>query len=110
MMGMPMNEEIEQRWQEALRSSDYDQGIGHLRINDEYCRLGVLCDLYDSDEWISGMYFESAAVLPVEVMSWAGLNQPNPSVRRFNGELVTLGMANDVGKTFPEIADLIEQL
>ena len=34
------------RWVEALRSGEYKQGTGRLRSGDEYCCLGVACDVY----------------------------------------------------------------
>ncbi|WP_420431472.1 hypothetical protein [Candidatus Poriferisocius sp.] len=41
-----------ERWVEALRSGDYQQGIRFLRnTNDNYCCLGVLCDLVDPKGW-----------------------------------------------------------
>ena len=40
--------DIKQKWVAALRSGDYKQGRGYLRtIDNEYCSLGVLCDLSD---------------------------------------------------------------
>ena len=32
-------------WVAALRSGNYKQGRGQLRVNDEYCCLGVLCTI-----------------------------------------------------------------
>lgn len=41
-----MNERIKQLWIEALRSNNYKQGKQGLRnTNNEYCCLGVLCDI-----------------------------------------------------------------
>jgi hypothetical protein len=41
-----MNPEIKQKWTTALRSGDYKQGRACLRsIDNEYCCLGVLCDV-----------------------------------------------------------------
>ena len=46
-----MKTEIKTRWIAALRSGEYKQGYGHLRTMDNcYCALGVLCDLYSKDE------------------------------------------------------------
>lgn len=33
------------RWLKALRSGEYKQGVGYLKNGDEFCCLGVLCDL-----------------------------------------------------------------
>lgn len=51
---MAMNKEIKAKWLEALRSGRYKQGRTLLRsIDDEYCCLGVLCDIVDPDGWIN---------------------------------------------------------
>lgn len=46
-----MNSEIKKKWVEALRSGLYKQGTGRLRCNDNYCCLGVLCDITDKSKW-----------------------------------------------------------
>ena len=55
-----MNQEIKNRWVSALRSGEYKQGKGALcSINNEYCCLGVLSDLYAKEyelEWITKEY------------------------------------------------------
>ena len=40
---------IKERWVAALRSGEYTQGQGSLRILDSYCCLGVLADLAVKD-------------------------------------------------------------
>lgn len=45
-------EELKQDWLRALRSGEYDQGMGVLRIDRagprrEHCCLGVLCEIYE---------------------------------------------------------------
>ena len=40
-----MNQECKIKWVEALRSGEYQQGQGGLRIADKYCCLGVLLDV-----------------------------------------------------------------
>ena len=44
-----MNQDVKNRWIKALRSGDYDQGRTVLRKDNNYCCLGVLCDLYLED-------------------------------------------------------------
>ena len=39
-------------WIQKLKSGEYKQGKYYLRCGDEYCCLGVLCDLFDSSKWI----------------------------------------------------------
>ena len=40
-----MNKEVKKKWVDALRSGEYAQGRSSLRDHDEYCCLGVLCEL-----------------------------------------------------------------
>jgi hypothetical protein len=110
-----MNPQIKQKWLNALRSGDYQQGQRYLRTNSGFCCLGVLCDLYGKEnnvEWelldVSTHYefqgFES--YLPSSVRKWANLEYCNPHVN--NGES-TLVRLNDTGFTFEQIADVIEK-
>jgi hypothetical protein len=47
-----MNEELKQKWVEALRSGKYKQGKQALRNKaDCYCCLGVLCELSGLGKW-----------------------------------------------------------
>lgn len=47
-----MKAEIKQKWLEALRSGQYQQGKGVLRDSlDRFCCLGVLCDIVDKSRW-----------------------------------------------------------
>ena len=40
-----------QEWIEALRSKKYKQGRSCLRYKDEFCCLGVLCDIVYPEGW-----------------------------------------------------------
>ena len=119
-----MNTEIQEQWVAALRSGDYQQGKGTLRsADDEFCCLGVLCDLavkagveinvHAPDEYEIGNsyhYGNSESYLPVAVLEWAGIDSNDPIIgptRSYQGQ--TAATYNDGGKTFAEIADLIEQ-
>lgn len=118
-----MNQEIKQKWVEALESGKYKQGKGRLKSDDAYCCLGVLCDLYINEtgngEWIkeekdlpedspkhafmdNGIV--SDLILPFYVKKWAGLDSSSPCVG--DKPLVDL---NDFGSSFKEIAQLINQ-
>lgn len=44
-----MDQEIKVKWMNALNSGKYKQGKCVLRKHDEYCCLGVLCDLFRKD-------------------------------------------------------------
>ena len=107
-----MNQQVKQKWLSALRSGDYKQTQDHLRINDRFCCLGVLCDLYGKEhnvEWNlvkDGTYSfqDNGAILPFPVVEWAGVGSRVPEI--CDTSLVEL---NDDGSTFNEIADLIEE-
>jgi len=110
-----MNPQIKQKWVSALRSGDYQQTQEHLRTEDGFCCLGVLCDLYGKEnnvEWkLPGMSpyygFQSCVVeLPLSVMEWAGVEDDDPYI---SAKRNTLAVINDNGTTFNEIADLIEE-
>jgi len=105
-----MKQAVMKRWVDALRTGNYAQTREQLRAADaegqptnEFCCLGVLCDLYAKEhpdaKWfskpeaeaalklrISGCAFSTAAkkpddvtasagVLPDPVMRWAGLKE-----------------------------------
>lgn len=46
-----MKPELKENWIKALRSGKYTQTSNHLRVNDGYCCLGVLCDVLDPKKW-----------------------------------------------------------
>jgi len=125
-----MNSEVKAKWLQALRSGEYRQTRCMLRsCNDAFCCLGVLCDIYtdevegcweydgyDSDGYTMINHNKdqhSKIDLPACVIEWAGLEDANPQVHlKINDDnfaFVTLAELNDEGKTFNEIADLIEK-
>jgi len=87
-----MNSEIKEKWVTALRSGKYQQGTDFLRANDQYCCLGVLCDLYAKEHdtvWKEVgevhhvnyySFFSAETELPGPVMKWAGLSHTSPFV------------------------------
>lgn len=106
-----MNTEIKQKWLTALRSGEYKQGRGNLHYKDEYCCLGVLCDLHAKEtnsEWTNHddypyKYFYSTQLLPQQVCEWSGIDI-SLTVER---DLICLN--DSAGKSFNEIADFIEE-
>lgn len=101
-----MDKELKEKWIKALRSGEYKQGKDCLRSNDNYCCLGVLCDIIDSNSWVhdenSGLIkFNSGVRLwythaPYEKIDWV--------------KQVSLMDLNDSqSKNFDEIADWIEE-
>lgn len=136
-----MNADVKQKWVAALRSGEFEQCKGTLRMGDRFCCLGVLSELAVRDgviqpatalnntDWRASrgdgesvyVYDNEAGHLPNAVALWAGLiwefesyddegtmeteANVDPDV---NG--LTLSFYNDErGKTFSEIADLIEE-
>ena len=118
-----MNEEIKVEWLAALRSGKYQQGKSALRIENNFCCLGVLCDLHakaNDKEWCfrtsHSDYLGCTQFLPNEVSVWAGLPDATTTGYRNagaffddDGKEVFLSTLNDEGKTFNEIADIIEK-
>lgn len=107
-----MKEEIAKQWVAALRSGEYEQGEAYLTADGRDCCLGVLCKLYGGrsrletrcDERKVVVYgSDSTQELPASVRKWSGMRSADGY--RHGGSLACL---NDNGKTFAEIADIIE--
>lgn len=117
-----MNLEIKTKWLEALRSGKYKQGDRYLRRRtsekgEGFCCLGVLCDIMQPEGWrdhspdaqdvivgFAGGGSEVVGVFqgypPAALLDQAGLDVDT------SRELARL---NDQGRTFAEIADIIER-
>lgn len=98
-----------------LRSGKDKQGKDMLHnINGKFCCLGVLCDRYVKKfpsaakmVKINGTVVEYEGcfgALPNRVRKWVGLNESNGEMDNHK----TLSGLNDSGRSFKEIADLIE--
>jgi hypothetical protein len=113
-----MKPEIKQKWIEALRSGEYDQGKHYLRnTGNQYCCLGVLCDIYSKEtevEWDDTLakdgrfcyqFLNASGYLPIEVQHWAEIE--------YHGGWVDPGRSltylNDSGESFETIAQKIEE-
>jgi hypothetical protein len=120
-----MNPEVKARWVAALRSGEYMQVKGHLRMGDGMCCLGVLCDLRDSAQWQTtdehGEHFaygggcqSQTGLPPQDVLAWAEFPAYPKSPSRqipcvtIGDRRAALDEHNDNGRTFAEIADAIE--
>ena len=110
-----MNQDIKDKWINALRSGEYKQGTGALKnSNDAFCCLGVLCDLHAKEtdaRWVDvqegwlASYFGSDGELPDEVIEWAGLKLRDPVICDH-----FISTYNDKeGYSFDQLADLIEK-
>jgi hypothetical protein len=110
--------EARKLWVEALRSGDYAQTTGVLRDESGYCCLGVACEIAvqhgvieppQGHKAVAGRIFYnfdgSDATLPDSVREWLGLWADDGSIYN-DGESLT--KMNDNGKTFAEIAAVIE--
>lgn len=129
-----MNPEWKAKWLEALRSGKYVQGTDCLRNSeDQYCCLGVLCDVYDTSQWHPEISFGKHRkycttddfddmYIPFSLYKAFGVSSHNPKLpvsgdlqRRLENDhnihTTDIGLArlNDLGFTFNEIADLIDQ-
>lgn len=106
-----MREDFKAKWVAALRSGDYMQGRNYLHRDDEFCCLGVACEVLRKDfsEEIHIRVEEEANVVVYE-----GRNQfLARAIRDFTGldgnsEGALAVLNDDDGRTFSEIADYIE--
>lgn len=99
-----MDANLKAKWIEALRGNKYKQIAGTLREGDQFCCLGVLCDVMGArwsslgDAYVDGDDLQSF-LLSDRLRQRIGLSDAAQSV--------LYGM-NDSGRPFPEIADYIE--
>ena len=111
-----MNQEVKKEWVKALRSGEFKQSEGQLKVPeleyDRYCCLGVLCEIHRrrfGGEWKGQSdipsYLEADMELPREVIEWAELSSSNPEIK---SEGITLAALNDGDATFSDIARYIE--
>lgn len=122
-MTYKLNPQIKKLWIKALKSRKYKQGKGALcNINNEFCCLGVLCDLHrikvlkkgkhvwkkSSKGTVIFSYLDNNGILPRQVANWAYqkniYSDLNPTV---SGD--TLSALNDSNTSFDTIADIIEK-
>jgi len=95
-----MKQELKQKWVAALRSGKYRQGRGHLRVVNldgsiTFCCLGVLHMVVEGE-------------LPPNDFGYLSCStEEKANISRENQ--LALATLNDDGKTFLEIADVIEQ-
>ena len=104
-------------WAKDLRSGEYQQITGQLREGDNgRCCLGVACDTYkrltgkgewDEDIFVAEKDSYCSAELPDIVMTFFGFSKSDPELD-YGQQATTLN--DQQGKTFAEIADLIEKL
>lgn len=122
-----MDTTIKADWVDALRSGRYSQGQVMLNNKQQgtFCCLGVLCEMAveagvierDPDTVTfpsqSATYYGvkrdySSSFLPEAVQEWAGINSVGEFIND-TGSRDSLVDHNDNGKTFRQIADIIEK-
>ena len=118
----------------ALRSGEYKQGEARLRTEaDEFCCLGVACDLFDKSRWLGTDYRMSPdtdSSTDQSFQEWVSEKEGGQDMQGiedftvsqyppdevaeyfgFSGSIVTdLAQANDAGESFEKIADRIDGL
>jgi hypothetical protein len=128
-----MNLEVKELWLSALRSGEYVQGKNLLHKSfpdtdkpDEFCCLGVLCDLavkngvidesdiqtleVQEDGYSYHGYEHSTAFLPGSVQHWSGVHSDNGVFHDSQFDIErSLVFLNDDGIPFSDIADVIEK-
>ena len=120
-----MNQEVKEKWLTALKSGEYTKGRGTLKHNNQFCCLGVLCDLYKKEtgigEWseiVEGEfilnYERAVGVLSERVMNWAGLKSGNPETSKayvinHTTYFWSIAEINDTTETFKEVIEEIEK-
>ena len=109
-----MNPEVKALWCSALRSDEYLQGTGQLRVDNKFCCLGVLTDLGIKAGVLCETYWDNShhpISLPDEIMKWAGLLLNSPTIEDKSTATGTqhLSNLNDMSTSFKEIANLIEE-
>lgn len=106
-------------WLKELRSGKYQQGIGYLCNDTKYCCLGVGSEVFKTDATIvctgiSGrkFYDGSSSIAPFylgEALGLFGSLGESKTSYIYGDKSESLSSYNDQGKTFAEIADIIEQ-
>ncbi len=112
-----MNPEIKAKWVAALRSGEYKQATGRLRVDDSFCCLGVLCDLhakFTGTVWWQNEnrqfeYKGQRQILPEPVIEWAAIPHEFGDNIYLHHKRICLSAENDEGVSFAEIADIIER-
>lgn len=101
-----MNKDVKDKWVSALRSGEYEQGVGYLCLDGCYCVMGVLVDLYNKEHVVFSPFDRKAPA--EEVYNWASLIYLPKIV--YGKEFHSLIYLNDIDKlNFEELADLIEE-
>ena len=116
---MTINRENFATWTAALRSGEYKQAQGALKVKTDegplHCCLGVVCELAGlpsalrTPNGLMYTFYDSglaeSSTLPPTAREWLGVTKSHGIV--FSDE-ETLPSLNDTGSTFEELADRID--
>jgi DNA-binding NarL/FixJ family response regulator len=119
-----MKNKIKNLWIKALRSGEFKQCRGYLAKDGKYCALGVLSVLaliegectYNEEDGV-GKFDNRRFRLSYNVMKWAGIAQQDERfldskehevLIMMNNKKTSVLELNDCGKSFKEIARIIE--
>ena len=107
----PAAQALVRDWTGNLRSGRFRQATGRLRTDLGWCALGVACHTYDRRHWRhdteAWTYLDCREELPVEV---ADAFRLRTACGRYGlGGSQSLVLDNDEGRTFAELADLIDR-
>lgn len=107
--GFKLSPDKKQRWIDALRSGDYEQGKKYLKDeNGAYCCLGVFADVDPTYKFMnsSDEYFAIKIDSDEDNYKYHSVISPEDLLSEIQNELYYL---NDcVGLSFNKIADIIE--
>lgn len=106
-MTIKLNPEFKTKWLAALRSGDFEQGRDFLAGYGKFCCLGVGCVVLGI-----GPEGENGNLRTDQPAGFATLAWDGETTNDFEYEALSaqcdLARMNDAGKTFLEIADIIE--
>ena len=112
-----MNKEAIRQWVETLRSVKYKQGRGVLRRGDEFCCLGVACDILRDELGLHWREGQLSMAITASDGQWEHIYLPHQVAEYLFGDgkltnpevgAISLSGLNDGGATFSQIADAIE--
>ena len=111
------NKELRQKWLDALRSGEYEQGRDYLHIRDcdghKYCATGVLADVLGA-AWVLERSAEedwwAFDVFRPDRGSMFGLDSGYVEELDLGREIDAATSLNDRGDSFHQIADYLELL
>jgi hypothetical protein len=102
--------ELRDRWIAALRSGKYKQGQYHLHSGDEYCCLGVLCEVagIEQRETAPGVFEFRVEGYGSDDPDWTDSRYPKNIAGLSSVWCSRLAAKNDAKKGFAHIAEIIE--